>query len=351
MNKDDDMSNTFVAEVGQKSAIFKEEDDVELLDDNDQEEIKEEAKEEKEELFPEVKIDPPSGVPSTLEDEQDESNKEEPVTKEEEEFLEASKKNKSKKYKKRNPFLTFLLMIICLALGAGASYYYFEVYNSDSKDSKQVEPKNEEKITVEQISPNSRFVNKLVNKYTNSFDSLESYIELYSKDSMTVADLSNEYTQKLGVLNLSSRISFKNDDLQGSLDELFGDKKVQVEKKAIELSKCYTYKYNNEMYTLEAGNACGGTIPYYTISKIVKAEKNLEKNELYINVSVAVTDGNKLYKSYDDTSKVGKDEIVGLAYETFDIDKEYTKFNQYKYTFKYDKDNSDYYLVSIELDK
>ena len=126
MNNDDDMSNTFVGEVGQKSAIFKEDEDIETIDDG------EIIEEKKEELFPEVKIDPPSEIPDTLKNEEEKKEKEQPKTKEEDkvddEFLADIQSQKPKKEKKGHPFLTFLLMLICLAVGAGASYYYFEIY-------------------------------------------------------------------------------------------------------------------------------------------------------------------------------------------------------------------------------
>lgn len=336
---DDDMSNTFVGEVGQKSAIFKD-DDIETLD----EEVKEQPKED---LFPEVKIDPPTEIPTTLKDANEKEINEEPKEdKVDEDFLEDIKK--PKKNKKGHPFLTFIFMLICLALGAGGSYYYFEIYNKPVEKPKEKEPVQE---NVEQIQPSSRFVNKLVDKYYNDFDSIESYTELYAKDSMTVADFSNEYTQKLGALNIKNSNSFKNESLQNSLDELFGANKTQVEKENIEYNKCYIYKYNDDEYTLNISGTCNDAKTYDVITKIVKAEKDKTKDELYVNVAVAVTDGNKMYKSYAEDTKSGKDEIVDLSYSSFDMDKDYTKFNQYKYTFKYDKDNNDYYLVSIELNK
>ena len=97
MNKEDEMSNTFVAEVGQKSAIFDSENNghVENLNETS--------------AFPDVKIDPPKSMPSTLESEK--TNNTEKEENEEEEFLEAKKKKKSKKYKKRNPFITFFCSI------------------------------------------------------------------------------------------------------------------------------------------------------------------------------------------------------------------------------------------------
>ena len=58
-----------------------------------------------------------------------------------------------------------------------------------------------------------------------------------------------------------------------------------------------------------------------------------------------------VYKAYDIINFKGVDQLTDYTYETFDIEKDYAKLNQYKYSFKYDKDNNNYYLESIELIK
>ena len=84
--------------------------------------------------------------------------------------------------------------------------------------------------------------------------------------------------------------------------------------------------------------------------KIVKTK--LDDDILTVNVDVAVIDSNedKVYKNYSEDEKE-LEEVDNVVATTFDIDKDYTDLNQYKYTFNYDKDNNNYYLVSIELVK
>ena len=341
MNNEDEMSNTFVDEVGQKSAIFNKDDsNIETLDTEEND---------GNEMFPEVKIDPPTGESEILEE-----TKKEETLEMDDEFVEKKDKKKANNNKKKHPFLTFLLMIICIALGAGASYYYFEVYNV-KEEPKQVEDKKEEvKDTIEQLQPTSRFVKKLIDRYSIDYSDslLESYAELYAKDKTTVADLSKDYTQKLAILNMDSKASFSDEEFQDSLDQLFGKDIVKNEKKDIVISSCYKFEYKDGSYVLgKSPDVCGTTAVYSVKKKIVKAENNLESKNITINVAVALTDGNKVYKSYDDEAKTGKEEIVDLTAEGLNMDVDYAKFNQYKYTFKYDNDNNDYYLDSIELDK
>ena len=85
MSKEEDMSNTFVAEVGQKSAIFNQNEEIESLEET------------RENSFPEVKIDPPTDMPSVLEETKKEKINDEVQKEEDEEFLEAKKKKKSKR--------------------------------------------------------------------------------------------------------------------------------------------------------------------------------------------------------------------------------------------------------------
>ena len=87
MNKDEDMSNTFVAEVGQKSAIFNNNNgEIETLDANKN-------------TFPDVKIDPPTEMPSVLVLSNEKNNKkQEELVEEDESFLETKKKNKKNKH-------------------------------------------------------------------------------------------------------------------------------------------------------------------------------------------------------------------------------------------------------------
>ena len=126
---EEDMSNTFVLEVGQKSAIF---DD--MADDGD------------------------DGLEDVKNEEVDGDFFDKPKRK---------KKNKNKKQKKKvkknNGFITTILMILCIGIGVGLSYCYYEVYgNKSSKDKKNavVLEDNEEELL-----PDGVFSTSLVESY------------------------------------------------------------------------------------------------------------------------------------------------------------------------------------------
>ena len=296
---DDDMSNTFVFEVGQKSAIF----DDDFTDD---------------------------------------------INKKDDDFFDNSKKKKKTKQKsnkkKNNGFIMTLLMILCICIGIGLSYCYYEVYGSNfSKEKKctTLENKGEEKL-----QPNGVFSESLIERYdAYNLNDSDIYKALYSKDLLKSKDISLDYVKEVVVkralyLNSDySEIAFSKDDFDRALKELFGDN-ISVSSDDIE-----GFKYNSksQKYIYEKANAKAND-DYRQIRKIVKSTKN--KDSIEINVAVAIITGNKVLKSLDSDSV-----IDGVNSSNFDIDKEYTKLNQYKYIFSYDKENDNYILDSIVLIK
>lgn len=343
MKKDEDMSNTFVAEVGQKSAIFKNADEIESLDN------------ETKTAFPEVKIDPPSEMPSALEEKKEETANKKENQEEDEEFLEAKKKKKSKKYRKRNPFVMFLIIVICLALGAGTSYYYFEVYTDDTKKEETTVTKTEVEDKTEseskEIKPTSLFIKKLINDYDySSITNAEIYSTLYAQEKTTIKDLDETYLRTLAAIKANRSLGtaiFSSEDFQNAVTILFGNQ-ITLEDESISIyNGCTKVEYQNSYYYATTGD-CGGASAYSLVRKIVKAVKN--NDTLEVNVAAAITDGNKIYKEYDNING-GTDELTDIVYASFDIDKDYTKLNQYKYTFNYDSENDNYYLTTIELIK
>lgn len=330
---DDDMSNTFVTEVGQKSAIFKD-DSVETLDE-----------EESNSIFPEVMIDPPNE--SSNQNNNDIANNSNIISTNKE-------LTKRKKQKKNHPFLPFLLMIICTSIGACGCYYYINYYSKDDKPiAKEENIKEEQTAKIEQLQPTSSFIVQLINRYYGDINQLDTYIELYSNKKTTNNDLSIDYKKRIAITNLNSISSIQSEQLQTSINMLFGTNDILNEKENIKLSKCYIYEYNSndDIYELNVQSNCRESISYYLKTKIVKATKNLETNDINIYVAVALTDGNKVYKAYDEVSNEAKDEITNLTADSLDMDKDYVSFNQYNFLFKYDKENYNYYLDSIELNK
>ncbi len=315
-NKEEDMSQTFIAEVGQKSAI---------VDEDDIEEIK----------------------PKKEEKEEQEKNKKTKDT------IDIS--NKPEK-KSTNKVVLVILIILSLIIGAGGGYYFFNLKNAKET---QTTPKAEtkEKVKQEEFNPDGLFIKSLINRYDFSVISeVEIYNYLYSEDKISAKEIDKDYLRLVSASNIKNNLitgSFKSDELKDSITMLFGDK-ISLEDKNFEIG-CTTYKYSNinKEYTREEKDGCGGATSLEMQRKIVKATLKTNKT-LEVNVAVAIIDNDddKVYKEYnEDEESHGEDELDNVDATSFDIDIDYKDLNQYKYTFNYDSENNNYYLVSIELIK
>lgn len=323
MKQDDDMSNTFIAEVGQKSAIAD-------IKENDS-------------IFPEVNIEPPKEMVETPEPKENIIAEVLPENNKDNNF------NKSNK-KRINPILTIVLMILSLALGVGGTYYYFEFIDNSKEPVKKVVTEKEDN---KELSPDSIFITNLISKYDYySISNSEIFTNLYKEDSLKVEAIDEMYLKDLVAKNASKDLAtstFTSEDFKTSTEELFGDKISLTDTDITSYStKCDCLKYNSttKMYT-PTSSICNETTDLSMRRKIVKS---LTKNEtLEVVVAPALLDKEYVYKSVESDKPI--DKIEGVTPETFDIDKDYTKLNQYKYTFDYDQENNIYRLNKIELVK
>lgn len=342
---DDDMSKTFIAEVGQKSAIA---DDEEVLEKNTIESN-----------FSDISIEPPKEEINTNEIGTNIEEKEtKPRYEEESSMFDETKKKKS------NPLLTVLLMILALGIGAGGSYYYFEVLNKEVVSTKVEEKEEVGKDTAEELKPDGLFVKNLIEDYDfYLISNVDVFNKLYANDKTEVSDIDEYYLRNLAATKarkILGNSDFSGESFTNAARTLFGSE-VTLENKTftdskIEQQACYVYEYNkqDDYYYLKRPSECGGASTISMERKIVKAIKKEDSLEIAVAVALVDTATDKVYKKIDATitdSSQLTDEVEDATTQTFDIDKDYSKLNQYQYTFKYDKDNSNYYLESIELIK
>lgn len=322
--KDNDMSDTFISEVGQKSAVAGE--NTISLEDVKDELNKNES--------PEVDF-----------------KKEEPLVQPDK----INQDNNKNKPKKRNPIGIIFLMILCLLVGAGGTYYYFEIMNKEENNTIKSSAKEENK--EEELNPDGLFVHTLIENYDfYLISNIEIFDHLYVNDKTEVKDIEEYYLRNLAGIKAQKSLDntgFSSEEFQNAVTLLFGQN-VVLENKDLSDNKedsgrCYSYKYNEESkyYEVQQPSGCGGTTTLSLERKIVKATK--KKEQLEINVAIAIEDSEtkKIYNLYKDGTGVS-DEVVGITLDSFDIDKDYEKLNQYQYKFEYDQENNNYYLVSIK---
>lgn len=371
-NIEDDMSMTFVGEIGQKSAVATS-DEVESLESN--ETVSSES------AFPEVKIAPPTDevgktitpdIPNSVPAE--EVTNSEPTTDtnnlgnndQNSSFNNNDNDNDNKnKNKKGHPVLITILLILFL-VGGTALGWYFSGYinkflNKEETKTEKKETKEVTKASAEEISPNSLYIKNLISDYDfYSLSNADVYSALYSKDKVEVKDLDDIYLRAIAAKKANkslSGVNFSSDEFKDAVTLLFGNQ-LTLEDKSISNGKsCVNIQYDSSTkYYSKGETACGGAALPTLERKIIKAVKN--KDTIEVNVAVAILSGdpavNKVFKTYnennDDQNNLGE-VVEGVTKDTFDIDKDYTKLNQYKYTYNYDKDNNNYYLTTIELIK
>ena len=383
---EDDMSMTFVGEIGQKSAIATS-DEVESLDSTATSTIPESA-------FPEVKIDPPTNeMGKTIIPEVPDSVPAEEVTNTDSESINDSNsytdKNmntnmatntndlgpnnqepsfdggNNKKNKKGHPVLVTILLILFL-VGGTALGWYFSGYinkflNKEETKTEKKETKEVTKASDEEISPNSIYIKNLISDYDfYTIGNATLYTSLYSKDKTEIKDLDDIYLRAIAAKKANKSLSgvfFSSEQFQDAVTLLFGNQ-LTLEDESISNGKfCVNIQYDSSTkYYSEGETTCGGSGFPTLERKIVNAVKN--KDTIEVNVAVVIFSGdptvNKVFKTYnessDDQNNLGE-VVEGVTRDTFDIDKDYTKLNQYKYTYNYDKDNNNYYLTTIELIK
>ena len=367
-NIEDDMSMTFVGEIGQKSAIATS-DEVESLDSTATSTIPESA-------FPEVKIDPPTDevgktitpdIPNSVPAEEVTNN--EPVTdtnnlgnNNQTPSFDNYNKNKNKK---GHPVLMTFLLILFLAGGTALGWYFSgyinKFLNKEETKTEKKETKEVTKINEEEISPNSIYIKNLISDYDfYTVDNATLYTSLYSKDKTEIKDLDDIYLRAIAAKKANKSLSgvfFSSEQFQDAVTLLFGNQLTLEDKSIFNGKSCVNIQYDSSTkYYSEGETACGGSGFPTLERKIVKAVKN--KDTIEVNVAVVIFSGdptvNKVFKTYnessDDQNNLGE-VVEGVTRDTFDIDKDYTKLNQYKYTYNYDKDNNNYYLTTIELIK
>lgn len=315
---EEDMSQTFIAEVGQKSAIADDKFD-------DIESTKKKEKENKDEI-------------NDIKKENDikETN-----------YYDEGKKTSSP------AVLVVVVAIVALIIGVAGGYYLFKVMDKEeTKTEKAKTNVNTEKEVKEELNPEGLYIEELISRYDQSSSSSNAniYELLYKEDKTTLKDIDEDYLKVLAA-NKASGVTgvFTSEEFKNATKLLYGDS-IEFSDGKINYNKgCIIVNHNDDIYTYVEGE-CGGASTISMKRKIVKTE--IDEDVLTVNVAVAIIDSNedKVYKNYSEDEKE-LEEVDNVVATTFDIDNDYTELNQYKYTFNYDKDNNNYYLVSIELVK
>lgn len=312
---DEDMSMTFISDVGQKSAIAD---------------------------------DTLSDISGVYDIKKDTSNEEKVI--EDNKYDDFNMMNYNN-FNKKGVIITIILMIICLIVGSTSTYF---IVNKSKKetiktDNKEIKEKGKEEKS-EEISPDSIYVRELISNYDNDSISYPYYKYLYSSNKIIIKELDEDFLKILAAKKANNNLvqaNFSGDRFQESVKQLYGDQ-VKFENADISFDKgCIKliYDEDDDIYRSKIGE-CASTTNVFLNRKITKAVK--KDNKIEVNIAISYTVDKDIYRDYDFNEKEGIEKLEDTNIDTFDIDKNYTGLNQFKYTFVYDKENLNYYLTTVE---
>ncbi|MBQ2640305.1 MAG: hypothetical protein IJF92_06075 [Bacilli bacterium] len=248
--------------------------------------------------------------------------------------------------KRHTGLIVFLVLIAGILIGAGGCYYYFEYMHKDT--TKTVVKCDKEDTTEEKLDVDSVLVKDLVARYDQyNTDTEDVYNNIYKQDIKKVSDIDAKTRLMMAYENTGVGLfnGFTSDELNTSYTKLFGNE-VSFSDSDFTYA-CGNFKYDSieKKYTYEPSAGCGGTSSSSLLRKITTAK--IDDNNLYINVSVGLKKAKENSSSeFEILGRYGA--IDDINSTTFDIDKDYKKLDKMQYKFSYDKNNHNYYLVSIK---
>ena len=252
--------------------------------------------------------------------------------------------------KKHTGLLVVIFLLSGLLLGGGCCYYYLTAYKGFKKCPKTTSVvKDNKDNTQEKVSydVSSIFVKDLIARYDYAAPSSSNiYRTLYTGNFVSSA-MSNDLKLILAFANTNHSINgnVTKDELDVAMKKLFGSNFSYTDGTVKNCGSCNCgdlnfYNYDDyKAYSYVAGNECGCTTNEAMLRKIVAT--NYVDGKLTVTVAACIKKG-------DDNNIYDMDSIYpNLKADSFDIDKDYDKINNYNYNFVYDKENNNFYLESI----
>ena len=240
----------------------------------------------------------------------------------------------------------FIMLIAGICMGIGGSYYYFNYI--DKPDNKSVNKSATTMMKDQKLDVDSVLIQDLVTRYDFYANSTsEIYDNLYKDDVNSVSNIKSNIRIIMAYQNMHKGLfnSFTSEELKTSYIKLFGPKATITDGDFN--YGCGNFKYDSaeKLYTYNPAAGCGGTSGSELLRKFIEAK--VKDGNIYVNVAVGLeraSDTNPGESEILDRTGV----IEDVNTENFDIDKDYKKLDKVQYKFAYDKDNHNYYLVSIK---
>ncbi len=256
--------------------------------------------------------------------------------------------NDVKEKKSKTGLIVFLVLIAGLAIGGGATYYYFEIMNKE--EVKVEEEKTEE---VEEMSLNIAETVLLMDQYQVVYhEDLNPIDYLFTGTEENMVSSWDEHTKLMLTTNQFpfGTKTISADEFESMYIKLFGPQENFVHK-TITWNKStpgdyYIYDDATKTYTYNEELAVGGTTNISHIKKMISLKE--EDNQIIAQIAAGYTEASTEEGSMPKVFNYDKAEITEFVKgEYFDIDYDYSSLSLYDLYFTYDKDTDNYYLEKV----
>ena len=237
-----------------------------------------------------------------------------------------------------------LLCIAFLLIGAGAMYYLLQ------SKMQQIESLDADKKLLTELNPDGVLVKDLISRLDYNTNCGVNEV-LYKNSKTTIENLDDNYLKILiakeaNKNGLKNNISFTKEEFESSAKTLFGNNINLTLENITGICPSITYDEVNQKFNGNTEQCEATSCSYVNERHIVKAEEDDDGVYIYVAVA-AINQESRKISNLNDLNSV----IDGIDPNTFDIKNDYSKVNNYKYTYTYDKDSNNYIFKSIELQK
>ena len=253
--------------------------------------------------------------------------------------------------KKKVNVLAIILFILLLCSLCYIGYDKLNTKEIKCKDTNQ----KETEVSENTYNKDGIFIKDLMSKiYVRTTTREEN--QLYIQDSTTIKDLNENYVNFLVITRMdrSSEIrAFSKEAFDETAFEMFGEKLNRSEKI---VSLCgLTYKLFGDYYDRDGiGEGCGGARVRW-FDKITNVTNDTDHIYIYQkigfqcgeNICKNVKKGTEAYNPYEGYDVVGEIDFVNKTEEQM-VDEVIDQLHEYKFTFKLDKANNNYYFEKVE---
>ena len=266
--------------------------------------------------------------------------------------------------KKNKVSTIFIVLAIGLAVGCGSTFlvltrvlgYNDEVISQENKTESVSVDKVEKynPVREEALAIDGLFVNDLINRYGRS-DDAELMSIYYNGKTIVPSELDSNFVKKLIAKDANNAlvdVHFTNDDYFKSQTKLFGDAITYATSAEIDLGCDNKIRRSGDTYyySPNLNSACGGMISTKLLRKVMSAKKTVDGIDIVVAAGIVTLD-KKVYRDYGMKDQIGVTVIDGTSTTSFSAtlsDEDFDKLNKFKYVFKYDEKNNNYYLEKIE---